>query len=109
MKVAISAQNADLNAEVDSHFGRCTCFALFDTETGKTEFIPNDYRDTIEGAGQSAAQFVASLGVEKVISCEFGTKAKAVLDGNKIQLVMLPQRNQSIKQIVKLLQKSNSR
>ena len=104
MKIAISAQDALMNALVDMHFGRCKCFAIYDTQTRKTEFIPNDFRETVEGAGQSAAEFIAALGVEKAISCEFGVKAKTVLDEFKIQLVILPQHNQTIKQIVTLLQ-----
>lgn len=104
MKVAISAQDAAMNALVDLHFGRCTYFAIYDTQTQKTEFVANDFRETVEGAGQSAAEFIAALGVEKAISCEFGVKAKTVLDANKIQLIILPQHKQTIKQITKLLQ-----
>lgn len=106
MKVAISAQDAAMNALVDQHFGRCQFFAIYDTLTQKTEFVSNDFKQTVEGAGQLAAEFVAALGVEKAISCEFGIKAKTVLDTFKIQLIILPQHNQTIKQITKLLQNS---
>ncbi len=81
MKIAISSEGNTLSSKVDSRFGRCTYFAFYDTETGKTEFISNPAKDSSEGAGPAAVQFVASKGARRVIAGEFGGKIKSLLEG----------------------------
>ena len=39
MNVAITSEGNTLNSIVDPRFGRCAYFAIYDTETKKTEFI----------------------------------------------------------------------
>lgn len=41
MKVAISSTGSSPDAKLDSHFGRCSFFVIYDTETAATEYIPN--------------------------------------------------------------------
>ncbi len=80
MKVAISSEGNTLSSKVDSRFGRCSYFAFYDTETGKTEFVSNPAKDNTEGAGPAAVQFVASKGAGRVIAGEFGGKIKSLLE-----------------------------
>ncbi|MBW1867569.1 MAG: dinitrogenase iron-molybdenum cofactor biosynthesis protein, partial [Deltaproteobacteria bacterium] len=41
MKVAISSNGTDLDAQIDTRFGRCAFFLLVETETMKFEFLDN--------------------------------------------------------------------
>ena len=73
MKVAVSAQGRDLEAMVDSRFGRCSYFIIVDLETEKFEAVAN--RPGPGGAGVAAAQLMAQREVEAVITGNLGPKA----------------------------------
>ncbi|HBT03829.1 MAG TPA: dinitrogenase iron-molybdenum cofactor biosynthesis protein, partial [Thermodesulfobacterium commune] len=45
MKICIVSQGKDLEAEIDSRFGRCRYFVFYDTETGEYEVIENTWRE----------------------------------------------------------------
>lgn len=103
MKVAITSTGNSPEAKIDSRFGRCSYFAILDTENQAIEFIPNPNKDSIEGAGPASAQLVASKEVTTVVSGEFGAKVKSIFDSLKIQLVMLPDSEKCIREVIELL------
>jgi len=103
MKVAITSNGNTLESKLDQRFGRCQYFTIYDTETKGIEFLPNPNKDTREGAGPASVQLVASRGVQKIISGEFGIKIKSLLDSLKIQMVILKQPEKSIQEIIDML------
>lgn len=103
MKVAITSTGNSLESQLDSHFGRCSYFVVYDTESQSVEFIPNPNREKVEGAGSASVQLIASKGATKVVSGEFGAKVKAIFDSLKIQLVVLHDPNKKINEIISLL------
>jgi len=103
MKVAITSVGNSPDAKLDSHFGRCSYFVIYNTETGDTEYIPNMHKESIEGCGPASVQFVASKGVKKIVSGEFGAKVKAISDSLQIQLIVLKDQEKSITDIIKML------
>jgi len=107
MKVAITSTGNTLNSRIDSRFGRCSYFVVYDTETHAVEFIPNPNKDQVEGAGSASVQVVASRGVEKVVSGEFGVKVKTIFDQLQIQLIVVPDSRKSIKDIIDSLNNEN--
>jgi predicted Fe-Mo cluster-binding NifX family protein len=107
MKIAITSTGNSPDATLDSRFGRCSYFVVFDTESHSTEFIPNPNIDAVEGAGPAAVQLVASRGVKKVVSGEFGTKVKSLFDSLQIQLVILNEPEKKISEIIELLNHKN--
>ncbi len=107
MKVAITSTGNALTSQLDSRFGRCSYFVIYDTETQSVEFIPNPNKDQIEGAGPASVQLVASRGAKKVVSGEFGAKVKSIFDQLQIQLVVLPDQEKSINDIIDLLNHNN--
>lgn len=102
MKIAITSTSNSLDGDLDSRFGRCSFFVIYDTETKKTEILPNPNKKTEEGAGPAAVQFIASHGVGKVISGEFGVKIKSLLSDLNIQMVMIKEKK-DIQAIITLL------
>jgi predicted Fe-Mo cluster-binding NifX family protein len=106
MRVAITATGNSLESKVDSRFGRCSYFVFYDTESESVEFLPNANRESVESAGPASAQTVASRGVQKVVSGEFGAKVKAIFDQLQIQLIMIPDSNRTVDQIIEMLNKS---
>ncbi len=103
MKVAITSAGNSPESQLDSRFGRCSYFVIFDTESKSTEFIPNPNKENLDGAGPASAHLVASRGVKKVISGEFGSKVKSLFDSLQIQLIVLNDSDKNIGEIIELL------
>lgn len=103
MKIAITSTGNSQESKIDSRFGRCSYFIIYDNETESTEYIPNPNKDAVEGAGPAAVQLVASKNVKKVISGEFGAKVKAIFDQLKIQLVVVSDQDKKISEIIEML------
>ncbi len=103
MKVAITSAGNSQESQLDSRFGRCSYFVIYDTISHSTEYIPNPFKDYVEGAGLASVQLVASRGVEKVVSGEFGTKVKSLFDSHKIQLIVLNNPKKKLFEIIELL------
>ena len=103
MKTAISSTGNTLEAKLDQRFGRCQFFVIYDTENQAVEILPNPNKDAEEGAGPASVQLVASHGVSKIVSGEFGMKIKSLLDSLKIQMIVLKDPEIQIKDIIKML------
>ena len=103
MKVAITSTGNSPDSNLDSRFGRCSYFVVYDTISHSTEFIPNPNKENIEGAGPASVQLIASRGAEKVVSGEFGAKVKSLFDSLKIQLVVLNDPEKKISAIIEML------
>lgn len=85
MKIAITAQDRTMDSELDPRFGRTRYFIVFDTESGEHEVVDNDQNlHAAQGAGVQAAQNVAGLGVEVVLTGNCGPKAFSVLGKAKV-------------------------
>ena len=97
MKIAISANGADLNAATSPVFGRCAYYILLDTETMAYEALPNSASGAAHGAGISgnvgpnAFHVLQAANVAVYLSPE-GTVAEAVeaFKAGKLQGVEAP-------------------
>lgn len=107
MKVAITSTGNSPDSKLDSRFGRCSYFVIYDTENYATEYIPNPNKENIEGAGPASVQLIASKGAVKVVSGEFGAKVKSLFDSLQIQLVVLNDPEKKISAIIDLLNHKN--
>lgn len=103
MKVAITSSGNSLDSKLDQRFGRCSFFVIYDLESTAFEVIPNPSRDLQEGAGPAAVQLVASKGVSKIVSGEFGIKIKPLLDSLQMQLIVLKDADKTIQDVIKML------
>lgn len=100
MKTIISSSGKGLESPFDLRFGRASWFCLLDEETGKTRFFQNEYKNEFQGAGGKVVEKVVELGVTKVISGDFGPKAKELLDRFNIQMVIIPDDSQTVADII---------
>nr|WP_319397517.1 NifB/NifX family molybdenum-iron cluster-binding protein [uncultured Carboxylicivirga sp.] len=100
MKIAITSTNNTLDSNFDLRFGRAAYFCIFDTEDKSTSFIENENVNANSGAGVKAAEKIIELGATRVISGDFGPKAKDMLDKFKIQMVMLDDDTKKISSII---------
>lgn len=103
MKTAITSTGNMGSSVVDSRFGRCAWFVIYDPEGGSTEFIPNPYAHAEEEAGAESVKLLISRKVERIISGEFGIKIKPMLDINKIQMIVITGKEKTIDDIIGML------
>jgi predicted Fe-Mo cluster-binding NifX family protein len=101
MKTVITSRGNSTASLFDTRFGRAEWFCLYDEETGDTSFVENENRETIHGAGTRAVEQIVELGAKKVISGDFGPRAKELLDQFKIQMVVFNGEGQTIAEIIK--------
>ena len=81
MKIAISSDGETTESMIDQRFGRCRYFLIINTEDiEKLEAVENQGAIQGHGAGIKAAQQIADLKVEAVITGNIGPNATAVLD-----------------------------
>ncbi len=68
MRIAITSDSPSETTPVSAVFGRCAYYAIYDTATGKLDFVQNPGGMMARGAGVQAAQFVVSQGVQVIIT-----------------------------------------
>jgi len=103
MKTLITSKGDSTDSYFDQRFGRGKYFCIYDSETGKIDFIENINAEAQGGAGTKASEKVIELGVKKVISGDFGPKAKDLLMKFGIQMVMINDSSKTIMEIIKTL------
>ncbi len=102
-KTVITSSGNDLNAQFDRRFGRAAWFCVFDEETKETSFFENDNLSATHGAGTKTAEKMIEKGISKIISGDFGPKAKELLDKFNIQMVIIQNADVKIKDIIEKL------
>jgi predicted Fe-Mo cluster-binding NifX family protein len=80
MKIAFSTSGNELNAPLDTRFGRSPGFLVFDLDDGKFEIIDNQQNlNAAQGAGIQSAETVVRSGAKALVSGHCGPKAFRVL------------------------------
>jgi predicted Fe-Mo cluster-binding NifX family protein len=89
MRIAVSAQGKNLNAEVDPRFGRTSKFIIVDSETMDFQVIENSQNLNLpQGAGIQAAQNVIPHNPDVVLTGNCGPKAYKVLEAAKVPVIV---------------------
>jgi len=87
MKIAVTTSGSDLNAPLDSRFGRAPKFLIYDLEANTFEIVGNEQNlNAAQGAGIQSAQNIARLGVAALVTGHCGPKAFRVLEAAKIKI-----------------------
>lgn len=80
MKIAFTTSGNDLDAPLDSRFGRAPKFLVYDLENDAFEVFDNQQNlNAAQGAGIQSAEATARLGVKAVVTGHCGPKAFRVL------------------------------
>ena len=87
MKIAVSSSGDKLDAQVDPRFGRCQYFIIVDPDTMEFDAVSNESAMASGGAGIQAAQNVANMGAEIVITGNVGPNAFQTLNAAGIKIV----------------------
>ena len=85
MKIAVTSQGTDLDAEVDPRFGRAPYFVVVDSETFAFEALDNkENLNALKGAGIQAAGMVSDKGAEVLLTGFCGPNAFKALKAAKV-------------------------
>ncbi len=88
MKVAIPISAEDLNAPMETRFGRSRYFLIYDHTTNTKTIEVNSAFDSRGGAGIKTSEYLISLGVTDIISPEVGPNALRVLQSANISIYL---------------------
>lgn len=87
MKVAFTTSGDDLNAPLDSRFGRAPKFLVYDLDTNTFSVIDNRQNlNAAQGAGIQSAETVARSGAGVVVTGHCGPKAFRVLSAAGVRV-----------------------
>ena len=87
MKICITAQGDNLDADVDPRFGRCKYFIIVNTETLEFEAISNPNIDSSCGAGIQSGQLIAQKQVSSVLTGNVGPNAFTTLKAVGVEVI----------------------
>jgi len=86
MKICFSATGKDKDSLLDTRFGRCPFFLVYDEEKKEWQMKENEGITAFRGAGVVAAQTVVDLGCQVVISGNMGPNAFRVLSAAGVKI-----------------------
>lgn len=86
MKIAFSCNKGDKSENVETRFGRCSCFLVVDTDKNTWDKIENTKSmDSPQGAGIQAASNLSKSGVDTVVTGHLGPNAFRTLSAAGIR------------------------
>jgi predicted Fe-Mo cluster-binding NifX family protein len=87
MKIVFTTSGRDLNAPLDSRFGRAPKFLVYDLEGKTYELVDNRQNmNAVQGAGIQSAETVARLGAKALVTGYCGPKAFRALQAAGIKI-----------------------
>jgi len=87
MKIAFSTSGENLDAPLDSRFGRAARFLVLDAEEGTFELIDNAQNlNAAQGAGIQSAENIIRAGADCLVSGHCGPKAFRVLQAAGVKI-----------------------
>ena len=108
MKTAIPASGTNSNTKIDHHFGKCDYFFIFEDTTGHTEIVENPAKTAHGCKGDMIVKKLVEKDVRRIVAGDFGTIVQQLLNKHHIQMIIHPDDQVSVSDIIKLLSKKNN-
>ncbi len=87
MKICITSEGDNLDAQVDPRFGRCQYFIIVDADTLEFEAVQNPSLSAMGGAGVVSGQLMAEKQVKSVLTGNVGPNAFHTLQAGGIGVI----------------------
>jgi predicted Fe-Mo cluster-binding NifX family protein/ferredoxin len=88
MKVAVTATEPSLDAQLDPRFGRCPFFVIVDTDTLQFEALENPNLMLGGGAGIQSARLMSEKGVQHILTGNCGPNAYQTLSAAGVGVII---------------------
>jgi len=103
IKMAIPVQNKTYESKVSLTFARSPFFAVWEKGSDDVDFITNPYRKDKAGVGSLIFELlITEKEANILLAYELGLKVQQLALKNKIQLILINNRNQTLSDILKL-------
>jgi len=87
VKIAFTTSGTDINAPLDSRFGRAAKFLVYDLDSENFEVVDNQKNvNASHGAGIQSGETIPRLGVEVIVTGHNGPNAFRVLSAAGIKI-----------------------
>ncbi|UOB19339.1 NifB/NifX family molybdenum-iron cluster-binding protein [Abyssalbus ytuae] len=103
MKTVITSSGYSVKSQFDLRFGRAAWYCIYDDKADSVTFYENNFIDNKSDAGTKAANKMVEWNIQRIISGDFGIKAKTILDKHQIQLVILENKNYTVDDLLNKL------
>jgi len=107
MIIAITSTGPNTDAFISEKFGRCSFFALYDTESRTIRTINNTAENLEHGAGPKAAQLIINENAEVVLTGAVGGNAEDVLNKGRVKIITGFKSNQKVSEAINSYQNKN--
>ena len=88
MKIAVTSQSSDINAQVDPRFGRAAYILIVDSNTMEFDVLNNEANvNALKGAGIQASVMIKEAGAEVLLTGFCGPNAIKTLNTANIKVV----------------------
>jgi predicted Fe-Mo cluster-binding NifX family protein len=96
---AISSTGKTEKSFMDLRFGKCENVVIFNVTKNQYSVIENPYKES-ENSGLQLVEFLKEHGVTSIITGEIGPKVSALLETEKLQLILLHEEKIKIDEIM---------
>ncbi|TAL67677.1 MAG: dinitrogenase iron-molybdenum cofactor biosynthesis protein [Bacteroidetes bacterium] len=86
MKIFIPSSGDSIESPIDSRFGRCQYFIIYDIVLDNYEIYRNPFAGMENASGSSLALTIKNKGIEYVIASHIGKKTFNILSENEIKI-----------------------
>ncbi|HSO86966.1 MAG TPA: NifB/NifX family molybdenum-iron cluster-binding protein [Draconibacterium sp.] len=96
---AISSTGKTEKSLIDLRFGKCENVVIFNVTKNQYSVIENPYKES-ENSGIQLVELLKEHGVTSIITGEIGPKVSALLETEKLQLILLHEERIKIEEIM---------
>jgi predicted Fe-Mo cluster-binding NifX family protein len=96
---AITSSGKTEKSFMDLRFGKCENVVIFNVSTNQYSVIENPFKDT-ENSGIQLVELLKEQGVTSIITGEIGPNVSALLETEKLQLILLHEEKIKIDEIM---------
>jgi predicted Fe-Mo cluster-binding NifX family protein len=96
---AITSAGKTEKSFMDLRFGKCENVVIFNVSTNQYSIVENPFKE-VENGGIQLVEFLKEQGVTSIITGEIGPKVSALLETEKLQLILLHEEKIKIDEIM---------
>jgi len=96
---AISSTGKSEKSFMDLRFGKCENIVIFNVTTNQYSIVENPYKE-LDNSGIQLVEFLKEQGITGLITGEVGPQISALLEKEKLQLILLHEERIKIEEIM---------
>jgi predicted Fe-Mo cluster-binding NifX family protein len=104
MKIAIPLKENNQSSALSMTFGRSNYFALVDQKESSVKIVENPFVDENRKVGQRLLEWLTNeYEVNALMALELGLKVQQLASHQQLQLIIISEKNRTLKQLLDLM------